>query len=160
MSNDDRNETLRRIIEPIVRDRGLELWGIEYLPAGKRTLLRIYIDSENGVHVDQCAEISRHVGLALDVEDVIPGSFILEVSSPGLDRMFFEPGQLNRYLGREISIQLHEPLEGRKKWQGQLMAVHGSLLRLQVGAEELEFEWNGIKKARLVVSDVKPKKGS
>jgi ribosome maturation factor RimP len=149
----DFRKRLRDLVEPIARDMGLTLWGIEHGAAGKRRLIRIYIDSERGVGVDQCAELSRHLGLVLDVEDVVPGSYVLEVSSPGLERPFFDPSQLEGYVGRELSIQLGEPLQGRKNWRGELRSVHGPVLRLLADGQEVEFAWEHIRKARLVCTD-------
>jgi ribosome maturation factor RimP len=151
--HNDHREEIRRLVEPIARDMGLTLWGVEYSAVGKRRLIRIYIDNERGVGVDQCAELSRHVGVVLEVEDVIPGSYVLEVSSPGLERPFFEPTQLEQYVGREVSIQLVEPVQERKNWRGELRTVQGQAIRLLVDGQDVEFQWDQIRKARLVCTD-------
>jgi ribosome maturation factor RimP len=154
--NEFRKE-IHRLIEPVVRGMGLTLWGIEHGAAGRRRLIRIYIDSPQGVGVDKCAELSRHVGVVLEIEDLIPGPYVLEVSSPGLERPFFDPSQLERYVGREIRIQLDEPVQGRKNWRGELRSVKGTVLRLLVNGQDVEFQWERIRKARLVCTDFSPR---
>jgi ribosome maturation factor RimP len=152
--DNDQKEDIRRLVEPIARDMGLTLWGIAYGAVGNRRLVRIFIDSERGVGVDQCAELSRHVGVVLEVEDVIPGAYVLEVSSPGLERPFFDPSQMEGYVGREVSIHLVEPVQERKNWRGELLSVQGSTIRLLVEGQEVEFPWDRIRKARLICTDL------
>ena len=84
-----REQKIEALLEPTIEALGFELWGLEYLSQGRHTLLRLYIDGENGVTVDNCAEVSRHVSGVLDVEDPITGEYTLEVSSPGVDRLLF-----------------------------------------------------------------------
>jgi ribosome maturation factor RimP len=113
---------LADLAAPLAASIGLELWGIE-LVFGGRTLARIFVDSENGVSIDQCAELSRLLGLSLDVEDIIPGAYVLEVSSPGLERTFFTGSQLACAVGLKVEIILHQPQDawpGRKKFRGLL----------------------------------------
>ena len=158
---------LRNLVLPLVESLGLTLWGMEYAAAGKRSVLRIYIDVPGvsspeaetpdqirGVDVKQCATVSRHVALALEVEDLIPGAYNLEVSSPGLERTFFEPGQLPPYVGRELDLTLRGPLPGpfpdRSRFKGVLLRAGEQELVLSVEAHELSVPWNTVKKARLV----------
>ena len=93
---------------PLAASLGLELWGVELAFSG-RGLVRVFVESEDGVSVDQCAELSRLLGLSLDVEDLVPGAYVLEVSSPGLERTFFTEAQLARAVGQRVEITLHEP---------------------------------------------------
>src|SRR5690606_23991390 len=82
-----RGEAIHQIVEPVVNAMGLQLWGVEYIGQGRHTLLRIYIDKEGGINVEDCAEASHQISSILDVEDPIASEYTLEVSSPGLDRM-------------------------------------------------------------------------
>ena len=112
---------------PLAASLGLELWGVELAFSG-RGLVRVFVESENGVSVDQCAELSRLLGLSLDVEDLIPGAYVLEVSSPGLERTFFTEAQLARAVGQRVEITLHEPQPawpGRRKFRGLLQGPPG-----------------------------------
>ena len=112
---------------PLAASLGLELWGVELAFSG-RGLVRVFVESENGVSVDQCAELSRLLGLTLDVEDLVPGAYVLEVSSPGLERTFFTEAQLARAVGQRVEITLHEPRPawpGRRKFRGLLQGAPG-----------------------------------
>ena len=172
-------ETLTQLVRPMVAAFGLSLWGVEFLPAGRKSALRVYVESpqalegpgtgesgeemdpadeRTGVLLDQCAEVSRHLSVALDAEDAIPGSYTLEVSSPGIERRFFNPPQLAGYEGREIDVRLHETLDdpseeffiGRKRFRGPLDSVDGTEIRLRVDNAPLRLDWSQVKSARLV----------
>ena len=114
---------------PLAASLGLELWGVE-LAFGGRSLVRIFVESDNGVSIDQCAELSRLLGLSLDVEDLMPGAYVLEVSSPGMERTFFTEQQLARAVGQRVEITLHTPKPawpGRKKFRGLLQKAPAGL---------------------------------
>ncbi|MCF6231078.1 MAG: ribosome maturation factor RimP, partial [Gammaproteobacteria bacterium] len=115
------SDKLYEIITPVVEALGYELVGIEYISQGKHSVLRLYIDSEKGIVVDDCAEISHQVSGVLDVEDPIRGVYHLEVSSPGLDRPLFNEEHYERFTGHQVKIQLTAPLNGRRKFQGVLL---------------------------------------
>ncbi|MFN2266699.1 MAG: ribosome maturation factor RimP [Desulfonatronovibrio sp.] len=152
MSKQDTKNTVSEIVQTNCQIMGLELWGIEYFPGpgGKKGIVRIYIDSEQGVNIDQCAELSRQLSVVFDVEDIIPGSYSLEVSSPGLDRLFFRLDQLVKYIGQKLKISLKKPLDGRKKFTGILSSVQQETVVIEHDSQQLEFDWNQIDKARLV----------
>jgi ribosome maturation factor RimP len=115
---------LHRFLEPTITGLGFELVGIEYHPSGGRSLLRVYIDSENGVTVDDCARVSYQVSGVLDVEDPIPGNYQLEISSPGLDRPLFRSQDYERFAGQLVSVRLLHPMNGRRKFKGRLEGLH------------------------------------
>ncbi|MEX1237590.1 MAG: ribosome maturation factor RimP, partial [Pseudomonadales bacterium] len=108
-------EQLRSLIEPVVEGLGLELWGIEYLAHGKRAQLKVYIEKEAGVDVDDCARVSRQISAVMDVEDPIEAQYTLEVSSPGLDRRLFTLPQFEAFEGEQVRISLKSPYEGRRR---------------------------------------------
>jgi ribosome maturation factor RimP len=120
------------------------------VPAARGGALRIYIDSPEGVTVDQCAEVSRHLNLILDVEDPLPGPYTLEVSSPGLERPFFSCEQLNPYLGQRIVLQLKEAIQDSKKWRGTLISADNNTIVLQTHVQEIAVSWSNVKKAHLL----------
>lgn len=118
-------QPLTDLAAPLAAGLGLDLWGIEFA-AGGRSLIRVFVESEQGVDIEQCAELSRLLGLTLDVEDIVPGAYVLEVSSPGLERTFFSPEQLARAAGQTVEITLHDPhpsFPGRRKFRGVLAAA-------------------------------------
>lgn len=143
-------EMLSDLIRPEVENLGFIFWGLSSPSSGKRRVIRIYIDGENGVNIDQCAEVSRQVGLMLEVEDAIPGAFVLEVSSPGLERPFFSPEQMRAYIGRRVDLQLHEPRGDRRKFKGELTGVEGDTVTMTVDDETMTFDWLSVRKANLV----------
>ena len=107
---------LRKLLEPAVSALGFELVGVEFV-SGRRGLLRLYIDSEDGVTIDDCQAVSHQVSGLLDVEDPIQGQYSLEVSSPGLDRPLFRAADFERFAGHEVSLRLVAPVEGRRKFR-------------------------------------------
>lgn len=129
---------LKALLAPAVTSLGFELWGVEYLVRGRHRLLRVYIDREEGVTVDDCAAVSHQVSGVLDVEDPIPGEYTLEVSSPGLDRVLFEPSQYVRYAGSLLLVRTQAAIAGRRRFRGRLQSVtdEGFVLALDEGGEQ------------------------
>ena len=111
------------LVEPLVSGLGFELAGVEFVPAGARSVLRVYIDHEDGIDVDDCAAVSHQVSAMLDVEDPIPGQYNLEVSSPGLDRPLCTLAHFERFEGHAVSIELNELVEGRRRLRGTIVSV-------------------------------------
>lgn len=143
-------QDLKAMLEPAVTALGFELWGIEYLVRGRHRLLRVYIDSPEGITVDDCAAVSHQVSGVLDVEDPIPGEYTLEVSSPGLDRVLFDDGQFARYVGSLVVIRTQAAVAGRRRFRGRLQAVgaEGVQLLLDDG-KEMTIAFAGIDKAQI-----------
>jgi len=143
-------EHLVDLIEPIVEGLGYECVGIEYNPHPQHGLLRIYIDSENGILVDDCSKVSHQLSGVLDVEDPIQGNYQLEISSPGADRPFFKLSQFQQYIGSTVTINLFSAIDKRKKLTGQIQAVEDDDVLLQEGEQILRIPFQVMSKARLV----------
>jgi ribosome maturation factor RimP len=143
-------EHLVDLIEPIVEGLGYECVGIEYNPHPLHGMLRIYIDSENGILLDDCSKVSHQVSGVLDVEDPIQGNYNLEVSSPGEDRPIFKPSQFQRYTNSTVSVNLYAAVEKRKKITGKILAVEDENILLQDGEQTFKVPFQAISKARLV----------
>ena len=145
------NSELKQLLGPVVEALGCELWGIELQAGGKTKLLRLYIDhAENGVGVDDCERVSRQASAVLDVEDAINGEYILEVSSPGMDRPLYELSQYEQFIGEDISLRLRFPYEGRRNFKGRLSGVDDDEIVLVVADHEFLFPVEGIEKANVV----------
>ncbi len=144
------SKELYDILGPAVAASGYELVGAEYLPQGRHSVLRVYIDSEEGVSVDDCARASHQISGALDIEDPIKGEYVLEVSSPGLDRPLFNLAQFERFAGRRVRLLLGMPREGRRKLSGRLGGVRDGKIVLESEGEEILLVPEEIDKARLV----------
>ncbi len=129
---------------------GYILWGCEYLAQGKHSLLRLYIDKDGGITIDDCERVSKQISAFLDVEDPIPGNYSLEVSSPGIPRPLFHKEQYRRYLGQLIQVKLYKPINGKRKLTGTIINVSEDILMLKVGEEQLEVQFSHIVKANLI----------
>lgn len=138
------------MLRPAVEETGKELLGVEFISAGNHSVLRLFIDHENGIDVDDCAEVSRQVGAILDVEDPISSEYSLEVSSPGLDRPLFEKSQFEAVVGETVEAKISMPLNGRRKFKGKLVAVENESLIVMVDNEEYELVISNVDKAHLV----------
>ena len=146
---------LTAMLRPAVEETGKELLGVEFISAGNHSVLRIFIDHENGIDVDDCAEVSRQVGAILDVEDPISSEYNLEVSSPGLDRPLFEKSQYEAVIDETIEVKISMPLNGRRKFKGRLVAIENDSLIVMVDNEEYELVISNIDKAHLVYNHKK-----
>ena len=143
-------EHLVNLLEPIVEGLGYECVGIEYNPHPQHGLLRIYIDSEQGILLDDCTKVSHQISGVLDVEDPIPDNYQLEVSSPGEDRPFFKLSQFEKYVGSTIAVNLYSSIDKRKKITGQIHTVEESDVLIQEGEQIFKIPFQAISKARLV----------
>lgn len=145
-----REETIRKIVEPVVTALGFQVWGIEYLGQGRHTLLRVYLDKDGGINIEDCAEASRHISSILDVEDPIASEYTLEVSSPGLDRTLFTLEQAKAYIGSMLKVRLAENFEGRRNYSGVLQDVVNDELVLITDGNQLVFPFELVEKANVV----------
>ena len=143
-------QNLQEILQGAVEDLGCELWGIECQRAGRFMTVRLFIDKEGGVTVDDCADVSRQVSAILDVEDPIADKYNLEVSSPGLDRPLFTLPQFERYIGQDIAVHLRIPVMERRKWQGKLDRIENDMVILIVDGQEQVLVFGNIQKANVV----------
>jgi ribosome maturation factor RimP len=138
------------LVEPTVEALGLELWGVEHIQQGHMSLLRIYIESDEGITIEDCEKVSRQVSAIFDVEDPIAGEYTLEVSSPGVDRPLFTVEQFQQYEGSEVSLRMSSPVEGRRKFKGKIVKVTGDTISLLVDGTEYELVQPDVEKASIV----------
>jgi len=146
------SDQLSELIQPVVEAMGCKLWGIEQLSMGRYSTVKIYIDSEKGVDIEDCAKVSRQVSSLLDVEDPVNGEYTLEVSSPGLDRRLFKLDHFAAFIGSEVRIRLKRPYEGRRKYLGQLRGIEADEIILDYHGEEILFPFEEIERANVVPS--------
>ena len=145
-----RNSELTALLEPAINALGFRLWGIEYSPQGRYSMLRVYIDKEEGIGIEDCALASRQISSILDVEDPISGEYTLEVSSPGMDRVLFTLDQFNEYLGWQVNVRLTENFENKRKFSGQIKKVVNDEVVMIIGEEEYTIPYELIDKANLL----------
>ena len=146
------DETLNALIEPVVIGLGYQLWGIEKVQQGRRVTLKIYIDAKDGVTIEDCAKVSRQVSGLLDVEDPISGDYLLEVSSPGIDRRLFKPEHFDLCKGDKIQVTLRQAFEGQRKWKGVLCGLDEGDAVLRVDdTQEIVLPLASIERARVLM---------
>lgn len=141
---------IQAVIAPVVESLECELVGIEYGRQGRNGLLRIYIDKEGGVGVQDCQRVSHQLSGVLDVEDVIKEQYQLEVSSPGLDRPLFTLQHFERFAGHKVRLTLVSPINGQRKFKGTIEGVEEGQVIVNIGENELVLALNAIDKANLI----------
>jgi len=151
---EDQQAQIRRHVEEIseslVVAEGMELVDLEYRKEGARWTLRLFIDKEGGVTVDDCARISRELGDLLDVKDVIPQAYVLEVSSPGLNRRIRKKEDFSRFAGQKVQLWLLSPKDGRRKIMGELVGVEGEEVVVTATDGRFSVPLTDIAKAHLI----------
>lgn len=143
-------QRLHELIEPAVSALGYELLGLQLMPGRAGVLLRVYIDSTEGISLEDCERVSYQVSGVLDVEDPIAGRYTLEVSSPGLDRPLFTRRHFEQHAGRRVRIRMQSPLEGRRRFKGELKGYRDGRVVVLEDGEERALPHEMIRSARLV----------
>lgn len=143
--------TIRATVEPVVTGLGYELVGVEYGGGRGNGRLRVYIDTTDGVTLDDCAAVSEQLSLALDVDDPIPDAYVLEVSSPGLNRPLFARADFERFCGERVFVRLEQPLEGRRKFRGLLVRVDGEDALVEVDGATWRLPLAAVEQAHLIM---------
>ena len=142
-------DKIEELIKPSIESMGYELWGTEYLAQGRHSLLRVYIDKEDGIGISDCEKVSHQISALLDVEDPISGNYSLEVSSPGIPRPMFSNWQYERYINSHVQIKLFKPVDSKRKFTGIIVAVKDNILVLDVDGVKQDFIFSNIAKAIL-----------
>ena len=145
-------EKIAALARPVVEDEGCTLWDVEYLREAGTWYLRLFIDREGGVGIDDCERISRRLDPILDEADPIPESYVFEVGSAGAERELKRPSDFAQFMGAEVEVKLYKPLEGRKAWVGELAGYDAGAVTLRVGEEERRFTAAEVAQVRLHVS--------
>lgn len=138
------------VIEPVVSGLGYELLGAEFGQAENGQTLRVYIDSPAGIVMDDCAAVSRQLNAVLDVEDTIKSAYLLEVSSPGVDRPLFTEAHFSAQIGEQIRVRMLEGVNGRRNFKGQLVAVENNAAVIEVDGIDYELAVEGVEQAHLI----------
>jgi len=144
------SDQIEQLIELPIESLGYELVGVEYIKNGQHTVLRIYIDSENGISIEDCERVSHQVSGILEVEDPISTAYSLEVSSPGFDRPLFKARDFERFVGSEAKISMKLPIQGRRNFKGILQGFDDGEILILVDGEEYALPLTKLAKARLV----------
>ena len=144
-------EKVWQFAEPLVQAQGCSLWDVEYVREGGEWFLRLYIDKDGGVDIDDCEAVSRAVDPVLDEKDPIPESYRFEVCSAGLERVLKRPSDFERFLGEPVLVKLYRPKNGQKEFPGVLKGYAGGAVTIDMNGTELTFEKPEVALARLRV---------
>jgi ribosome maturation factor RimP len=144
-------EAITSLVMPVLQEKDLDLVDVLYRRESSGWVLRLFIDKEDGVTLDDCTAVSREVSHLLDIEDIIEQAFNLEVSSPGLDRPLKSVGDFQRFAGRKAKVTTKEPIEGNQVFMGRINKVEDELITMEVGQQELCIPFSEVAKARLEV---------
>jgi len=145
-------EELNKLVEPSIKNMGYELSDLEIKQHGRSKVLRLFIDNSEGITLDDCEVVSQHVSLLLDVEDIIPEDYTLEVSSPGLNRKLTKIEHYLRFLGSEVKVKLHPSVEGRKNFKGKLLLADKDKIKVEVDGQIHKIAADSIDSTRLVTN--------
>ena len=144
-------ELVAKLAQPVVEEKGCELWDVEYVREGSERFLRIYLDKEGGVDINDCEAVSRAMDPILDEADPIPESYHFEVCSAGLERALKRPGDFARFMGSPITVKLYRPRNGLKEIPGVLRGYEEGRVTLEAGKETITFEKSELALVRLRV---------
>ena len=144
------HKQLNELLQPVVESMQYEFVGLEFLSGANPSVLRVYIDQEEGITVDDCADVSRQISAVLDVEDPIASEYNLEVSSPGLNRPLFTAYHYQKVVGERIKVQTRIPVEGRRKLTGNLLSADDSQIEMEIDNSQVTLSINDIDKGKLI----------
>ena len=140
---------IEEIADRVALSEGMEVVEVEVKGGGRNQLVRISIDKPEGVTHADCERISQQVGTILDVEDVVPGHYTLEVSSPGLERKLLKPRDYERFLGKRARVTLRAPVENQRHWEGTLAGFADGVISLDAAGRQIRFPFEQVEKANL-----------
>ena len=147
-------DRIQNLIEPTTGDLGFDIVRVQ-ITGQKKLSMQVMVERKDGqgMTVDDCATVSRAISAVLDVEDPITDAYTLEVSSPGIDRPLVRIGDFERFKGLEAKVEVHRPLDGRRRFKGLLMGVEGETVRILVNGREMDLPYPDIHRAKLLLTD-------
>ena len=144
-------EKVEALAKPVVEDEGCELWAVEYVREAGSWYLRVLIDKDGGVGIDDCERISRRLDPILDEADPIPDSYVFEVGSAGAERELKRPSDFAQFLGSAVTVKLYKPVNGLKEQAGTLASYEDGAVTIRQGEKEVRFEKSEVAQVRLRV---------
>ena len=146
------NKTAQRVYElalPVAQRQGVEIWDVEYLREAGQWFLRIYIDKQEGIGIDDCERFSRELDPILDAEDPISDSYVFEVSSAGAERELKRPGDFERFIGSNVEVKLYKAQDGRKEYIGRLASYKDGDVTVETAGKQITFSKDAVARVRL-----------
>ncbi|MGD9592309.1 MAG: ribosome maturation factor RimP [Candidatus Berkiella sp.] len=145
-----RQDKWQALINPLLVDTPFELVGVECVGGGKHTVVRIFIDKQGGITIDEIAQLSRQISVIFDVNEPIKGHYTLEVSSPGLERPLFSAAHFEQQIGQKVFIRTTQMVENRQNFKGILRTCDENSVQVDVDGQVLSFHYDDIEKAKLI----------
>lgn len=142
---------VEQMVMPYLDENGFELVDVEYVKEGSNWFLRVFVDKDGGIDIDDCGRISEYLSEKLDAEDPIPSAYFLEVSSPGAERPLKKPEDIRKAVGKDVFVTTYEPVEGLKEFEGRLLSFDNEELTVVVGKREYAIPYNKVASARLAI---------
>ncbi|MFD2613044.1 ribosome maturation factor RimP [Paenibacillus gansuensis] len=139
------------IVQPYLEEHGFELVDIEYVKEGSNWFLRVFVDKEGGIDIDDCGRVSEFLSSKLDETDPIPDAYFLEVSSPGAERPLKKPQDVAKAVGKNVFVTTYEPVSGSKEFEGKLLSFEGDVLKIAAGKKTVEVPYEKVASARLAI---------
>lgn len=145
-------DKVTELAKPIVEEEGCTLWDVEYVREAGNRYLRVYIDKQGGVDINDCERISRRLDPVLDEADPIPESYVFEVGSAGIERELKRPGDFEAFLGSEVEVKLYQPVNGQKSFIGTLVSYDDGVTEIEVKGKNYRFNKQQTAQVRLHAS--------
>lgn len=151
MSNSKIKQIVEDMVKPFIDENGFELVDVEYVKEGSNYFLRVFVDKEGGIDIDECGRVSEYLSDRLDEKDPITEAYFLEVSSPGAERPLKKPEDVHKAVGKHIYVTTYEPIKGHKEFEGLLQAFDGELVKMRVNQSNVEIPYAKVASARLAI---------
>ncbi|WP_127531926.1 ribosome maturation factor RimP [Paenibacillus kobensis] len=151
MSNSKIKDIVEEMVKPFIDENGFELVDVEYVKEGSNWFLRVFVDKEGGIDIDECGRVSEYLSERLDENDPISDAYFLEVSSPGAERPLKKPEDVRKAVGKHVYVTTYEPIHGRKEFEGLLQSFDGELVSIREGQKNFEIPYAKLASARLAI---------
>lgn len=143
--------TVEQMVTPYLEENGFELVDVEYVKEGSNWFLRVFVDKEGGIDIDDCGRISEYLSEKLDENDPIPSAYFLEVSSPGAERPLKKAEDVSKAVGKDVFVTTYEPVDGLKEFEGRLLSFDGNEVVVEVGKKRHAIPYSKVASARLAI---------
>lgn len=151
MRKEDIEKRTEALVLPIVDEFGFDLWDVEYVKEGSEYYLRAYIDKDGGITIDDCVDVSRKLSDKLDEDDFIDGEYILEVSSPGVERALKKDRDFDKSIGKDVYVKLYKAIDKQKEFVGKLISYDKTVVTVEIDGNNTEFTRSDTALIRLYV---------
>ncbi|MCH1640529.1 ribosome maturation factor RimP [Paenibacillus timonensis] len=151
MSTPKIKATVEQMVTPYLEENGFELVDVEYVKEGSNWFLRVFVDKDGGIDIDDCGRISEYLSEKLDENDPIPSAYFLEVSSPGAERPLKKAEDVSKAVGKDVFVTTYEPVDGLKEFEGRLLSFDGDEMVVEVGKKRHAIPYNKVASARLAI---------